>query len=152
MQRFAPPQHPLQQPQRAMLPLLLVRDALGLFARILVRQLYELHIIAALRPIDAHLLAEILLQELREQLRVLHLTRQKDLLRRRAAHHIILLHERRYGILRRLRRCQDLIVLVQQVAVHKMQHGKARLRLALVIADHVGVRHRPGGHKLLLAK
>ena len=152
MQRLAPPEHPLQQPQRAMLPLLLVRDALGLLARIFVRQLHELDVVAALRPIDAHLFAEILLQKLREQLRVLHLAWQEDLLRRAAARQIILLDQRRDRLLRRLRRRQDLIVLVQQVPVHKMQHGKAGLRLALIIADDVGVRHRPGRDKLLLAE
>lgn len=56
MQRLAPPEHPLQQPQRAMLPLLLIRDALGLLARIFVRQFHELDVVAALRPADAHLL------------------------------------------------------------------------------------------------
>ena len=71
---------------------------------------------------------------------VLHLARQEDLLRRAAARQIILLDQRRDRLLRRLRRCQDLIVLVQQVSVHKMQHRKAGLRLALIIADDVGVR------------
>ena len=135
-----------------MLPLLLVRDALGLLARIFVRQLHELDVVAALRPIDAHLFAEILLQKLCKQLRVLHLAWQEDLLRRAAARQIILLDQRRDRLLRRLRRRQDLIVLVQQVSVHKMQHGKAGLRLALIIADDVGVRHRPGRDKLLLAE
>ena len=49
VQRLAPPEHPLQQPQRAMLPLLLIRDALGLLARIFVRQFHELDVVAALR-------------------------------------------------------------------------------------------------------
>lgn len=33
-----------------------------------------------------------------------------------------------------------------------MQDRKARLCLALVVADHIGARHRSGGHELTLPK
>ena len=47
---------------------------------------------------------------------------------------------------------KHLVVLVQQVAAGEMQHGKARLGFGLPVADHVGVRQRPGCHQLLLSQ
>ena len=80
----------------------------------------------------------------------LHRLRQQNHLLRRAAGKIILLDERAHRVLFFVRRLQNLVVLVEQIAVYIVQHREACLRLALIIADDVGICHRTRGHKLLL--
>lgn len=98
------------------------------------------------------LLLQVLIQKLLEKRRVFHRLRQQNHLRRRAAGKIILLDERAHCVFFLVRRLQNLIVLVKQISIHIVQHRKARLRLALIIADDVGICHRTCGHKLLLSE
>ena len=127
-------------------------DALGLLARIFMGKFDQTHIIAALRHADKDLFVQFLLQKSREQLRVLQLKRRKNDLGRCAARKIELLDEGGDGLLRVVRRGKDLIFLVEQASAYIMQDCEAGPRFVLVIADHVGIGHRPGGHKLLFAE
>ena len=126
--------------------------ALRLLAGIFLRQLHHAHTVAALRHADVHLFVELLKKKLLKQRRVVHRKRQQNLLGRSAAHEIILLDERRKRLLPVVRRREQLIVLVKQTAVHIVQHRKARPRFALIIADDVGICHRPRRDELLLAE
>ena len=148
--RFAQTEHALQQHERAAQALCLRGSALGLLAGILLRQLHEPAAIAALRRADEHMLAELLQQKLLEQRGIVHLRREENAARRGLARQIVLLDERRQRVVRLLRHRQDLIVLIHQIALDKVQHCKAGLRLRLVPADDVGVRHRARRDELLL--
>ena len=150
--RLRKAEHSLQHAQNACRALSLGGDALGLLAGIFLRQLDHAHAVAANRPADVHLLLKLLMQKLLKQRCVLHLTGEQDLLRRRAAGKIILLDKRGDSLLRIVGRLEDLIVLVQKISVYIMQDRKASLSLALVVADHIGARHRSGGHELTLPK
>ena len=96
------------------------------------------------------MLAELLQQKLLEQRGVVHLRREENAARRGLARQIVLLDKRRQRVVRLLRHRQDLIVLIHEVALDKVQHRKAGLRLRLVPADDVGVRHRACRDELLL--
>ena len=127
-------------------------DALGLLARVFMRKLDQPDIVAALRHPDEDLFVQLLLQKGGKQLRVLQLKRRKNDLGRCAARKIELLDEGGDGLLRVVRRGKDLIFFVEQASAYIMQNCEAGPRFVLVIADHVGIGHRPGGHKLLFAE
>ena len=145
-------EHIGQHAERAGAALRLGGDALGFFAGVFLRQLDQTDVVAALRHTDEDLLAQLLLQKCGEQLRVLHLKRRQNDLGRRAADEIKLLDKRRDGLLRIIRRRKDLVFLIEQASVYIMQDCKAGPRFVLIVADDVGVGHRPGRDELLFAK
>lgn len=71
------------------------------------------------------MLAELLQQKLLEQRGVVHLRREENAARRGLARQIVLLDKRRQRVVRLLRHRQDLIVLIHEVALDKVQHRKA---------------------------
>ena len=99
-----------------------------------------------------HLLFQLLIQELFEKRRVVHLDRKENFLRSRASRQIILLDEGRDGLLRVVRRRKNFIVLVEQIAVYIVQHREAALCLALIVADHVGACHGACRNELTLTE
>ena len=96
------------------------------------------------------MLAELLQQKLLEQRGVVHLRREEYAARRGLSRQIVLLDKRRQRIVRLLRHRQDLIVLIHQIALDKVQHCKAGLRLRLVPADDVCICHCARRDELLL--
>ena len=152
LRRLWKPQHSLHQRQDARRAFGLGRDALRLLAGIFLRQLHEPHAVAANRLADMHLLFQLLIQELFEKRRVVHLDRKENFLRSRASRQIILLDEGRDGLLRVVRRRKNFIVLVEQIAVYIVQHREAALCLALIVADHVGARHGACRNELTLTE
>ena len=79
------------------------------------------------------MLAELLQQKLLEQRGVVHLRREEYAARCGLSRQIVLLDKRRQRIVRLLRHRQDLIVLIHEVALDKVQHREAGFRLRLAI-------------------
>ena len=71
------------------------------------------------------MLAELLQQKLLEQRGIVHLRREEYAARRGLACQIVLLDKRRKRVVRLLRHRQDLIVLIHEVALDKVQHREA---------------------------
>ena len=145
-------QHALQKPQRSGGALGLCGHALCFLSRVFLRKIDEAHIVAPLRRADVNLLLKILIEQLFKKCRILHRLRQQDHLGSRTSCQIILLDERRDRVLLAVGRLQNFVFLVKKIPVHIVEHREARLGLALVISDHVGVCHRARGHELLLSE
>ena len=142
-------QHLAQQAEGAAQALLPGRDALRLLPGIPLGNLHEADVVAPLGCADVDALAQLLLDQRLEQRRILHGRGQQDLLWHHLPLQVILLDQGGDGLLL-VRGGNDLVVLVQQIAVHIVEHREAGTDLALVVADDVGIRHGPGGDELLL--
>ena len=95
---------------------------------------------------------QILKQQLCKKFAVVHCARKQNHLRRRAASQVVLLDKRGNRVGHIVADRQNLIVLVKKIPVHIVQNGEARLGLGLIVANHVGVGHRPGRDELALAE
>ena len=140
----------LQQPKRTCRLFFPGRHTVCLFPSVGHGQLHLLDPHATLRDTDIHLSAIRLLQQFRKKLRILHRMRQQNFLWNSTLDQVILLHQRRNHFPSILTGLQNLIILVQQIAVCKMQHGETALILILIISNDIRQHRCAGSYDLLL--
>ena len=143
-------QHFSKKRQRRADPLFPAGDTLSFLKGIFAGQLHQTQIVAPLGDVELRPPPVLLFQQLGEQLAVVDLKGQQNPLRGDAAAEIELLEQAGNGFQLVVGSGKHFVVLVQQIAAGKMQHGKARLGLGLPVTDHVGVRESTGRYKLLL--
>ena len=144
-------QHFSKKRQRRADPLFPAGDTLSFLKGIFAGQLHQTQIVAPLWDVELRPPPVLLFQQLGEQLAVVDLKGQQNPLGGDAAAEIELLEQAGNGFQLVVGSGKHFVVLVQQIAAGKMQHGKARLGFGLPVADHIGVRESTGCHQLLLA-
>ena len=145
-------QHFPKQRQRRADPLFPAGDTLSFLKGVFAGQLHQAQIVAPLWDVELRPPPVLLFQQFGEQLTVVDCKGQQHPPGGNAAAQVELLKQAGNGFQLVVGSGKHLVVLVQQVAAGEMQHGKARLGLGLPVADHVGVRQRPGCHQLLLSQ
>ena len=145
-------QHPPQQLQQFILPLLSGGCPLYLLLGVLVSQTDQLHLGPPLGGGQFHPTAHLLAQQTLQWDMVGQLTGQQNLLGQAAAAHIVFPDEGGHRVpLIVLHRClYQVEVLGRQVALHIVQHHKAAFGLPPVESAYVRIRQRARHHLLPL--
>ena len=145
-------QHFSKKNQNCLIAFLLVRHPLSFLKGIFAGQLHQAHIVSPLGNAKLGASAILLLHQLGEQLPILQLERKQDMFRGKATAEVVLLHQAGDRLFPIVGGGENLIFLIQQIAVAEMEHRKAGLHLGLAIAHHIRIRQSTRRHQLLLSQ
>ena len=143
-------QHFAEKGQSRADPLFPAGEPLGFLKGILTGKLHQADIVPSLWYLKLWQAAALLGQELGDHVPILNFKGQENPLGHQSPAEIILLQEAGNRLFLLIRPLEDFVILVQKIPSGEMEHRKAGLGFRLPVANHIRIRQRARGDKLLL--